>query len=693
MQTIQALGCSISIRIVLSTIVLLSFVPDAAARSDYQDPNESYGSARFRPQTDGGDYHALSHNGRWYFTTTEERNIYAIYDLSNGNLWRTYSTQRDGIIAGQTVFSPDSSLVAIADGSNQVDVLSVWNGYVIGKIFGDGSYSAAAFSPNGKHLAALLGKKVGATIELWNWSNKARLAQFTFPEKMHVRIVFSTDGTKMAAIHISGAFSIWNLQTNERLLTDAIYSELSNDAIIIVDINHDFSKGIFVTSRDARLIDLRDRKTIWTRDCVKAQPSNIRLVGAGKAVAYLDDNTPRVEIIDQIDGQTRSYISGITEKPDSILVSGSGNTVVAITQSRVFVWDFVTQQMRDYCLGAGRIDHISFTKDNQFLLSTGIADGFDGIRAWNRKSSALVMHERRFKGFVAGTTGSDALFWSAHGELAWVNLATLRTTRKGYLYRGASGKWHVDANSILDRFQANLSCVRLSASGDLKNILVEYAYLSEPGSIEAGIVSIVGESGICLKQKKPNEGQISEISISQDGRNGVILMTSDFADMRRIEIIKLDTMKSVECRIPADVQATRISLSKDGRHVAALCRQDDSTDGAPEVRIWDGDSGELKKLWKPTIVASDYRLPNDIPFAISPDGSQVAVGGRNGMIEIWWTENANAFSTDASKVTAHRGGISAITYSSDGCWLATGSWDSTLLMHNVQQLVSDTIQK
>ena len=66
--------------------------------------------------------------------------------------------------------------------------------------------------------------------------------------------------------------------------------------------------------------------------------------------------------------------------------------------------------------------------------------------------------------------------------------------------------------------------------------------------------------------------------------------------------------------------------------------------------------------------------------AISPDGSLLAVGYRDGIVNIWGLQNGSIISS----LTDHDNQASAVAFSPDGKWFASGASDTTIFLRNTQ---------
>jgi WD40 repeat protein len=66
--------------------------------------------------------------------------------------------------------------------------------------------------------------------------------------------------------------------------------------------------------------------------------------------------------------------------------------------------------------------------------------------------------------------------------------------------------------------------------------------------------------------------------------------------------------------------------------------------------------------------------------SFSPDGKTLATGSYDRTIKLWNVETGQEIRT----LTGHNGSVYTVSFSNDGKTLATGSWDSTIKLWNVE---------
>ncbi len=95
---------------------------------------------------------------------------------------------------------------------------------------------------------------------------------------------------------------------------------------------------------------------------------------------------------------------------------------------------------------------------------------------------------------------------------------------------------------------------------------------------------------------------------------------------------------------------------------------------ASHIGIWIYDADTLQP--RNLLMGSD---PNFYTMRSSPDGSTLAIGFREGMVELWDVTTGDL----RRSFTAHSDRVSSMRFNPDGSILATGSWDGTVRLWDV----------
>ena len=117
--------------------------------------------------------------------------------------------------------------------------------------------------------------------------------------------------------------------------------------------------------------------------------------------------------------------------------------------------------------------------------------------------------------------------------------------------------------------------------------------------------------------------------------------------------------EAFSCRCPDGSGGWDVHFSPDGKHLAAC--------GEKGTLIWDVARHETPVAWP-----SESRV--GVGLAFSPSGKRLAMGGVEGIVELWDTAGGQKVQT----FKGHSGPVEAIAFSPDGTRLATGCADGTL---------------
>lgn len=109
------------------------------------------------------------------------------------------------------------------------------------------------------------------------------------------------------------------------------------------------------------------------------------------------------------------------------------------------------------------------------------------------------------------------------------------------------------------------------------------------------------------------------------------------------------------------------ALSPDGKSLAAVATADDEI-----VYLWEVATGKLQRTLKIGGFATGQ-------ISFSPDGSTLAVGGKDGRIKLWSVADGR----ERASFKGHAKEVTRLAFSQDGKILASGSEDGTIMLWDV----------
>jgi WD40 repeat protein len=165
-------------------------------------------------------------------------------------------------------------------------------------------------------------------------------------------------------------------------------------------------------------------------------------------------------------------------------------------------------------------------------------------------------------------------------------------------------------------------------------------------------------------------GRVTSLALSPDGRRLAVGQTNGIALYDPVTKKEVAPFKPTPAPVPA------VMFSPDSRRLVSAGASD------PAIKVWDvdGEKPLLKILYDPT--------PNS-SVAFSPDGRLIASPGplqaaAGPTVKIWALDPDAKSSKDFRILKGHVRYAWKVTFSPDGRYLASGSWDSTIKVWDLQ---------
>jgi WD40 repeat protein len=140
----------------------------------------------------------------------------AIWDVKSKHLINSI----DLGIYGPVDFSPDSSILAVANLGHPIKLWDVASGEVLRALdnSADNIYHSIEFSPDGKLLAA--GGHLNGTVTLWDVENGKVVRTYAHDTRSNFHgVAFSPDGKLLASAATEGTTKLWDVSNGQLVLT------------------------------------------------------------------------------------------------------------------------------------------------------------------------------------------------------------------------------------------------------------------------------------------------------------------------------------------------------------------------------------------------------------------------------------------------------------------------------------------
>jgi WD40 repeat protein len=490
-----------------------------------------------------------------------------------------------------------------------------------------GSAGPVAFSPDGKLLAEISGKK----LRLWDAATGTQVKELANYPELCAGLVFSRDGQRLAAVREDGTIGVWDLGGGKAFALEPGYGAFlfSPDGGNFVALGE---KGVVLA--DARTGATRRETPVGQAErrevaILRATPwpvweARFRTArqGLGGPLAFSADGTTVAAVSaagpvrrwSVADGKELQPPGGNDGVATAVAFTPDGRRLAAAGPAGVALWDVAGgRHLRALSRREGA-RRVVFSADGRHVAA-GWANG--DVSVWRADTGQPLWtarrHEYNVTALAFGADDASVASGSRDGRVVWSDLATGKEIRAVGLITAVAG-WP-EVPSVL-------------AIGPGAHVAVTAGYYGvKLWEMTTGKVRFV----------LPNDG--NPVRFAPDGK--------------RVVLVRAEWLGLMDCGTGRDLRAFQTTgtvadaaLSADDRLLAAT-----SSDGS--VRLWDAATGTLLGQF-PGHDAGAHAA------AFAPDGRTLATAGADSTLLLWDTDLlAGSVKTGSSETRAFASGAAS----------------------------------
>jgi WD40 repeat protein len=579
-----------------------------------------------------------------------------VWDRVTGQEISRFKKIRGGMVA--VAFSADGRTLLSAQPNGATQHWDIATGQLIRENVGSDPrsggdfFAKAEFSPDGKILA--LADSGGHNALLVEVATGKRLLQIK-KDKAIFSVAVSHDGKILATGGLEDTIRLWEIATGKQI------SELKGHGygVEYVQFSPDDRILAAVTGKDLQLWDLATSKEIRriVDSCVG--PTHSRFSPDGKTIAvakndiiYLWDVSTG-KMVRRFIGHGSWLIPGLRFSADGKILASGG------TDHTVQIWEVATGKRLGHFQGhQGAVISLAFSPDGRNLASGGDED--HTLIVWDLASC------RPRHSFTTNQYGWIlCIAYSPDGKIIAMGDGINGKDDREHQIR----LWDATDGRVQREFFGHLAGVQsLAFSPDGKTLV------SSGGDDRVRFWD--PSTGKRLRQVRGPAGRT--LRFAADGKTlfdaGTLTLWS--ADMG----VKLRDFRAGENEHRRIIKAV---FAEGAKLILTLEIVRESPARRPitvtQLAVWDSESG--RRLRSVALSIPELEMRNEVN-AFSPDGKLLAIGDFSSQppaIGLWDTESGKLL----TKLRGHTGRVASLTFSPDGKTLASGSWDTTVLLWDI----------
>jgi WD40 repeat protein len=550
--------------------------------------------------------------------TLEARNALR-QTLPELHLLRTIEAKHEGGSPG-TAYSPDGSRLASIGAFGDVKLWDSETGELIWELPAGNNelgYSLA-FSPDGNYLAVAFRKGI-ALLDPDNGEEIYRIVGLVegAPNNEVVHISISPDSRFLATANLDGIPTIIDLTLRKPVASLTGHSNPCDGVAFNLD------GTLIATSDDSGVVVIWDAGTYQEIDRFQHSGNvhNIAFSPQGDKLASASEDGTLL-VWDISNGDMLQRVSGTSGFYDVVFIPGSNRLAAAGQDGTTKIWDSDTGQLLLTLAGnTSTVISLSANEDGIRLVTSG----YDGsLKIWDTTPGREINTTQGHSSAVWDISYSPDGNWLASvGDDGWVKI------------------WNPSGNTLVHSVQLADHLSALTFSQDGHTIAV--------GSQSGTIYILDALTGKTITTLQGHSYLVFDLAFSPDNR---LLISSSWDGTARLWDLALGKE-----RYTFQGQWSGVAFSRDGASVF--------TGGLDRfVHRWDTASGSEIQRYGDGIFD---------PYAMqtNPTGEWIAVGYQDGSIIFY--EISSSYPVRA--LAGHAGLINGLTFSRDGGWLASASFD------------------
>ena len=525
-----------------------------------------------------------------------------------------------------SVLSPDGETFAGKDYRNKIHLRDTVTGELKHILEGHTDLvSSLLFSPDRQTLAS--GSK-DQTVRLWDVATGEHKGTLTGHPSPVTKIIFSPDGSTLTSMSDDKTIYLWDIATGERK------KALANQGVITVPLERqEVIERVFFSSDGGTLATVRFNNTIRLWDTT-----------TGTLMQTLTSQ--------KIDVKQTDY----RKKIGKVLFSPNKRILVSIGGGEIHLWDVVTGAYKSLTESPGYVRSAAFSPDGK-TLATGNFNGT--IRLWDVATGEQKKTINNLNVGLNRTHRRDNISLSPNGE----KFATGNYDGTVYLWDGITRQEQRLSGQIYHLKDQPSRNVLFSPDG---STLASWS-LSKDMAIRLWDVT----TG---KRQRTLTGHTARIKRAIFSPDGHAIAGWSSHDERTIRLWDIATGKHKRTLTGHIQLVESAAFSPDGKTLVS-----GGLDGI--VRLWDAGTGKNIRTFTDEPVTNQQMAQSTDVMTVSfnSDGSRLAIGRKDGLIQLWDVATGQLLQTFGGHVDA----ISSVSFSPDGFSIASTSKDATVRLWDV----------